>query len=84
MSKIQDEAYTEAMDEILLLKKLNSEERQTIDELSGLVSRLCDALERWQNDTHEDGCPAGDNDQPGPCTCDDTPLILQARESING
>ena len=81
MSEIQDQAYTEAMEEILLLKRLNAEERQTIDELAGFVKRLCDALERWEEDTHDTTCLAT---QMGICTCDDSDLIKHAREAING
>jgi len=46
MSEIQDEAYTEACEEIDRLKFLNAEERKTIEELSGLCLRAADALER--------------------------------------
>jgi hypothetical protein len=45
MSEIEDEAYSEAMDEIERLKRLNSEERVTIEELSDLVIELVDTLE---------------------------------------
>lgn len=48
MSEIQDEAYSEALEEIEHLKLLNSEERATIDELSKLITELADALEWWE------------------------------------
>jgi len=47
MSEIQEEAYTEACEEIDQLKFLNAEERQTIDELSRLCLRAADALETY-------------------------------------
>jgi len=55
MSEIQDQAYTEACQEIEQLKFLNAEECKTIEELSRLCLRAADALESWMNSFAKSG-----------------------------